>query len=115
MTSPTLLHIFGSPDLRLGLQVQEMTPQLRQFFGAAPDQGVLVASVAEGSSADEADIRAGDVIVAVAGNPVQTSRDLEWSGELVDDMLVLEIVRDGASRNVTLALDLPPRSLRIGP
>jgi hypothetical protein len=57
----------------------------------------------------------GDGIVAVGGNPVQAPQDLTWSGELDGNMLVLGIVRDGSCRNLTVALDLPPRSLRIGP
>jgi serine protease Do len=105
----------SSPDLRLGLRIQEMTPELRTFFGAEPDRGVLVATVVEGSSADESGILVGDVIVAVAGRAIGTPGDLSWSGELVDDRLVLEIVREGVSREISVPLDLPPRSLRIGP
>jgi S1-C subfamily serine protease len=92
-----------------------MTPELRTFFGAEPDRGVLVATVVEGSSADESGILVGDVIVAVAGRAIGTPGDLSWSGELVDDRLVLEIVREGVSREISVPLDLPPRSLRIGP
>ena len=106
---------YPAGTLRLGIQIQEMTRELREFFGAAPDAGVLVASVGDGSAASEAGILVGDVIVAAGGNPVRSRADLSWSAELDDDTVVLGIVRDRNARNVTVTLDLPPRSLRIAP
>ncbi len=58
----TLVH-----DSAAGLALQSLTPQLRMFFGAGEDEGVLVATVESGSPAETAGLRAGDVIVEVAG------------------------------------------------
>lgn len=105
---------FGN-TLRLGLGVDDMTPELREFFGAGRDAGVLVVSVEENLPADEAGLRVGDVIVAAAGNPVASRGDLTWSGELDGDVILLRIVRDHAVRDISVRLEIPPRSWRIAP
>lgn len=56
----------------LGIEQQELTPQLRNM-GAS---GVLVRRVVPGLAADEAGIRAGDVIHAVDGATVNSINDL---------------------------------------
>ena len=48
-----------------GLQLHDLSPQIAQQFGLQADQGVVVVGVEAGSSADEAGIRQGDLIVEV--------------------------------------------------
>src|SRR5215471_12542508 len=50
-------------SMRSGLMVENLTPQLGNFFGAKNGEGVLVRSVEKGSRAEKAGFRAGDVIV----------------------------------------------------
>lgn len=64
-----------SPRGRLGVQLNELTPQLAEYFGAK-DGGVLVASVTENSAADKAGVKAGDVIVSIDGGRVRRTDDL---------------------------------------
>ncbi|MBX3159015.1 MAG: PDZ domain-containing protein [Deltaproteobacteria bacterium] len=61
---------------RLGVVVTELSPELRQHFGAPEDRGVLVARVSPGSMAERAGIRVGDVIVEVRGTPVSSGEDV---------------------------------------
>ena len=60
---------------RSGLMVENLTPQLGDFFGAKNGQGVLVRSVEKGSRAEKAGFRAGDVIVKVNGESISDSGD----------------------------------------
>src|SRR5204863_3258457 len=53
---------------RLGVSVQEVTPELAEYFGVK--QGVLVASVAPDSPAAKAGLKAGDVITAANGKSI---------------------------------------------
>jgi serine protease Do len=53
---------------RLGVRLQELTPQLAGAFGVK--QGALVADAERDAPARQAGIRAGDVIVAFDGQPV---------------------------------------------
>jgi serine protease Do len=59
---------------RLGVSVQELTPQLADFFGVK--DGVLVTAVTEGTPASKAGLKAGDIITAVEGRSVASVRDL---------------------------------------
>ena len=61
--------------MRSGLMVENLTPQLSDFFGAKGGQGILVRSVEKGSLAEKAGFHAGDVIVRVNGESVGDSGD----------------------------------------
>jgi membrane-associated protease RseP (regulator of RpoE activity) len=61
---------------RLGAEVQNLTPQLSEFFGVERGQGLLVAQVAENSAAAKAGLKAGDVILAVNGAPIKNRQEL---------------------------------------
>ncbi len=62
--------------LRWGLKVESLTDQLRTFFGVPGTGGVLVTEVTMTRPAGQVGLRAGDVIVAVNGEPVANERDL---------------------------------------
>jgi predicted metalloprotease with PDZ domain len=96
---------------RLGVQLQEMTPELREFLHAPKEHGVLVVRVNEGSSAEKAGLRVGDVIVAIGGEPVDGTFDVVHAVMTAetDAKLALEIVRDGKTRKVeAIASGEPP-------
>ena len=60
----------------LGVSLAEMTPELREFFGASKEVGVLVSSVVENGPAAKAGVRVGDVITSVNGKSTANARDL---------------------------------------
>ncbi len=61
-----------------GLRVQGITPELRERFGLKPEQrGVVVTEVTPNSPAAEREIRAGDVIVEVQQERVNTPQELQ--------------------------------------
>lgn len=82
---------------RLGVVVQNITPDLAKAFGLSSNAGVLVTQVQPGSAADKAGIKAEDVILSVNGRGVQNYRDLRNIIGLlrVGDKLTLEIQRNG--------------------
>ena len=65
-------------------------------------EGVLITEVIEGTPAEKADLKAGDVIISVNGARVASVSDL--SRELEDDVVELEIVRDQRVQTVTADL-----------
>ncbi len=80
----------------LGIAIQPMTGELRTFFGAPPDRGVLVAHVAPGSTAEQAGVRVGDVLVFVGGRLIQNVDDVRSAlAERTDNTLRLDVVRRG--------------------
>lgn len=68
---------------RLGLQTQELTPELARSLGIATLDGALVTAVDPGSPAERAGLRRGDLIVAVNGHAVRGPADLRVKVGLV--------------------------------
>jgi membrane-associated protease RseP (regulator of RpoE activity) len=91
---------------RLGVQLQPMTPELREFMRAPEDRGVLVVRVTKGSPAARAGLRVGDVIVAVAGEPARDTRDVVGAVTSAEENteLEIEVVREGTSRKLRATL-----------
>jgi C-terminal processing protease CtpA/Prc len=92
----------GDEPGRLGVVLQGIGEDLRRFFGAPADSGVLVSKVVEGSPAAKAGIRVGDVITEADGVKLDDPDDLV---ERVQDKkkgasIQLALVRD--KKNVTL-------------
>jgi PDZ domain len=55
--------------------VENLTPQLGDFFGVKDGKGVLVRSVEKGSLGEKAGFHAGDVVVKVNNQPVHDTSD----------------------------------------
>jgi Do/DeqQ family serine protease len=55
----------------IGVEAQEITPELAESFKLPATEGAIVAGVLRGSPADRAGIRPGDVLVAVGGKTVK--------------------------------------------
>jgi len=89
-----------------GMMVDNLTPQLGEYFGVKSGNGVLVRSVEKGSAAEAAGLKAGDVIVKVDNEEIKDRGD--WREAMRKSGKVsLGIVRD--KRQQTLQLTLPER------
>ena len=66
----------GGKRAYLGVSLVDLTDELREHFGAPKDAGLLVSSVEDGSPAEKAGIRVGDIIVGIDGKDVGSSGDL---------------------------------------
>lgn len=87
-----------------GLQVESMTKQLGEFFGAPDGKGVLVTEVKKGSNADKAGFKAGDVIVKVDKYKIENLDDFnDQISDLEDSGASVEVIRGG--KTVTLKID----------
>jgi serine protease Do len=89
---------------RLGMTVEDLTPELAKNFGLSEAKGVVVVQVEDGSSAAEAGLRAGDVILEIDQSPVKDVKDFGGKIESYkagDTVLVLA-KRRGATVFLTL-------------
>jgi serine protease DegQ len=68
---------------RIGIGIQDVTPALAQALELSTDRGALVTQIEPGSPAEQAGIEAGDVIVAVDEQPIDSSTDLRNTVGLV--------------------------------
>ncbi len=94
----------------LGVGIQNLTPELSEYYGIDRKEGVLVTQVYEGDPADEAGIREGDIIVGIDGREIKTSRELSrFVAEAgVGSKLKIGLIRDGREKTVRVKLAKRP-------
>lgn len=91
-----------------GMMIENLTPQLGEFFGVKGGNGVLVRSVEKGSRAEQAGIRAGDVIVKINGSAVNDCSDFSrLLRSRTSTKATVIVMRD--RREQTLTLNLPEK------
>ncbi len=90
---------------RSGLMVENMTPQLGDFFGVKSGNGVLVRSVEKGSRGEKAGFRAGDVVVRVNNQPVHDTSDFTHALRSSSGATAaVTVLREKREQNLTLTL-----------
>jgi hypothetical protein len=91
--------------MRSGLMIENITPQLGDFFGVKGGKGVLVRSVEKGSRADKSGFRAGDIIVRVNEQTVHDTSDFSHALRSTSKGTVnVGIIREKKEQNLTLSL-----------
>ena len=93
----------------LGVGIQNLTPELAEYYGVDSKEGVLVTQVFEGDPADKAGVRPRDVIVGLDGEKVTSSRELtaKVASLPVGEELEVTVIRDGKKK--TLAAKIAKR------
>ena len=91
---------------RIGVQIQDLTPDLAKEFAVDHDGGALVTQVVPKSPADRAKIVSGDTIISVNGKTVTSSADLRTAIGLmrVGSTVHLRIIRESVEIGVSLQI-----------
>ncbi|MFN7023484.1 MAG: Do family serine endopeptidase [Pseudorhizobium sp.] len=90
----------------LGVQIQPVTDDIAESLSLEKAQGALVVEPQEGSPGAEAGLEAGDVILALDGQPIEDARDLSMTvasagpGKKVE----LSVWRKGEAKSVEVTL-----------
>ena len=85
--------------------VENITPQLGDFFGVKGGKGVLVRSVEKGSRGEKAGFRAGDVVVKVNNQPVNDTSDFTHAlRSSSGTTAAVTVMREKREQNLTLPL-----------
>ncbi len=94
---------------RLGVQMQNLTPDLAKAFNLEEQQGAVIAKITKGSSADKAGLEVGDIVTTVNGRPVNDAGTIRIAVGLmrVGEKINMNIIRNGKPRNITLVLAAP--------
>jgi len=85
-----------------GIRVERLTDQLRDFFGVYSNAGVLVTSIDQGSAAEKAGLKAGDVITSIDGKMIRTTNDFSREMRVRGAKATLKIFRDKQEREILL-------------
>jgi membrane-associated protease RseP (regulator of RpoE activity) len=116
-------HVYdseGAPVRRgyLGVGLVDLTPELRRHFSVPDDAGVMVSSVEDGSPADKAGIKVGDILTSLDGKDIESSWDIRSRvRELKEgEQVPLQVWRDGKAQNVSATIAMRERpELDMGP
>src|SRR5215472_9238968 len=102
---------------QLGVSMYTVTPDIAHSLGLPSPVGALVSQVVEGSPADHAGIRTGDVITSVNGQPVKSNSELRNTIGLrrVGDKVDIGLLRDGKPLRVTAVIADTTTELPAGP
>jgi serine protease Do len=96
----------GRGPRKLGLEYQEIEGQLARYFKLSQDTGLLVTEVEPEGPAAKGGLKAGDVIVKFAGQPVSGREDLERAVERAEagKEVVVTVQREGRPLDLKVTL-----------
>ncbi|MGH9676289.1 MAG: PDZ domain-containing protein [Candidatus Acidiferrum sp.] len=117
---PDMPEVMGAPGMdwnygvlagarpRLGIDAEDLNGQLGAYFGAPDGEGVLVREVNDGSAAEKAGVKSGDVITSLDGERIRSLGDLR---EKLAGTREAKTVKLGVLRNrseMSLVVEMPP-------
>jgi len=90
----------------LGVNIQDLNESLAKSFGRGTSDGALVSQVIEGSPAEKAGIKSGDILVKFNGEPIQGAAHLKnlVGREKPGGTSKLTVVRDNKTFDVTVSI-----------
>jgi serine protease Do len=94
----------------IGVQLQEVTPDLAESFGLSGTRGALIAESQPGSPAAKGGIESGDVIVSINGNEARDARDVARtiSGLRPGAAAAIGVIRKGEEKSFDVTLGNMP-------
>ena len=104
---PAIDVVVRSYSRTTGMMVDNLTPQLGEFFGVKSGEGVLVRSVEKGSVAEASGLKAGDVIVKVDDERISDRNDFNRAMRRKEGKTNIGIIRE--KREQTVNMNIPPR------
>jgi len=96
----------------LGVNIYSLTPDMAKSLNLANTQGVLVSQVNEGTAAEKAGIKVGDVITSINNQPIKSNSALRNAIGLsrVGDKLDVALIRDRKPLHVTAVITELPQT-----
>ncbi len=91
---------------RLGISAQEVNQMLAESFKLPRPMGALLVDVDQGTPADAAGLKSGDIVLRINGRPIELASDLsEIVGQSQPgDLLDMVVWREGSSKSVRVTL-----------
>lgn len=98
---------------RLGASVESLTGQLAEYFGVKEGNGVLVTQVNDNSAASKAGLKAGDVIIAIDNEKIDSVNALLTTlSKKEEGSISMRIIRNKSEQTLNVTLEKPPARSR---
>lgn len=100
----------------LGVTTQDLTPELTQAFNLQSRHGAVISRVQENSSAAQAGLEPGDIIIAIDGEKIKNSHAIRNVVGLkkIGDKVTLDILRAGKEKTIRAIIGKPQRMVIDG-
>lgn len=110
--SPSWMTFARAGRGRLGITYTEIEGQLAVYFKAPKDTAILVNSVVQGSAAEKAGLKAGDLLVKLGSASIEDGEDLS---DAVSDLETgkatpVTVWRDGRNVDLSVTVEEPKRA-----
>jgi serine protease Do len=101
----------------LGIMIQDLTPDLKESFGAGNRDGILVSDVTRDSPAENGGLKQGDIITMLDGHEVQDVGSFrnQIASAGPDKKVELDIVRDRKTQTLKVTTGSLPDNSSSGP
>ena len=101
---------FNSDRGYMGVQLDDLNEQMGEYFGVEDGNGALVTEVVEDSPAAKAGLKAGDVIVKVGENDIDSSAALHkaMTDTEPEQLMAVKVMRKGKSKELSITLGEMP-------
>jgi serine protease Do len=99
----------------LGVQIQQVTPEIAKSLGLPKEEGALIADVTDGGPAAKAGLKQGDVILSFNGHEIGKVRDLPLvvAETPVGQKAAVKVWRNRAETDVTASIAPMPDNLQV--
>ncbi len=109
MVQPIMAQLIAHGEVRrgfIGVNVQELVPELAEAFGLAGEDGIIVTRVEVGSPADAAGLKDGDILTRLGSRALEglSDYDSQTAVLFIGDSVEVEYLRDGQRQATELEL-----------
>jgi serine protease Do/serine protease DegQ len=106
MAMSLMAHLVAHGEVnrgRLGVAVQDLTPDLANAFGLNSHHGAVITQILKGSPAEKAGLKTSDVIISINGKKIKNSASIRNAVGLlrVGDSVSIKVLQKGKERVVT--------------
>jgi serine protease Do len=97
----------------VGIGLQDLTPELMDNFNVKEKEGALISQIYEGSPAEKAGLKTGDIIIQIDGKKIKDSQDVvkEVLKRQVGQKILFEVIRDEKRTEVSVITAQMPTEL----
>jgi serine protease Do len=92
---------------RLGIRIQELTPEMADGLGIKQEEGAILAGVEAGSAGEKAGLKAGDIIIEFNGMVVKSVRKLQImvADTPINKEVEIKLIRNGKEKIVKAKIE----------